>query len=186
MDPQASRALRSVLVVIICTTAAMASTSGGFYPPRSHPLVYALAMSWLISLAAVILTGAIFKVTPGLFVVARWEHDGTFYERMGVGAFRWVVRQTPLGWINGNLHMAVGRADCERLIKELNTAEGVHWVTAVASSTLAIWCLADGYAAHGLVLLLVRIPYDLYPIMLQRQTRGRVTRLMNRPSRVAV
>ena len=48
MDPQASRALRSVLVVIICTTVAMASTSGGFYPPRNHPFVYALAMSWLI------------------------------------------------------------------------------------------------------------------------------------------
>jgi hypothetical protein len=184
--PQTSRAHRSVLIVSICTVAALASTSGGFYPPRRHPLVYALAMSWLISLAVAILTGAIFKVTPGLFFVARWERNGAIYDHVGAGAFRWLVLHTPLGWINPNLHVAAGRADGERLLKELNTAEGVHWVTAVASSTLAIWCLADGYVAHGVLLLLVRIPYDLYPIMLQRQTRGRVTGLMNRQSRAAV
>jgi hypothetical protein len=49
----------------------------------------------------------------------------------------------------------------------------------VASSILALWCLADGYAVYGYVMLLVRIPFDLYPIMLQRRNRGRLLRLMS-------
>lgn len=140
-------------------------------------------MSWLISLVVVLSTSAIFKVMPNLFSLARWERDGRIYDRLGVGAFRRVLLHSPLGWINGNLQLRAGRGDCHRLLLELNIAEGVHWVTAVATSILAIRCLFDGYVVHGVVMLLVRIPYDVYPIVLQRRNRGRVTRLMNRQPR---
>jgi hypothetical protein len=33
---------------------------------------------------------------------------------------------------------------------------------------------------HGYVMLLVRIPFDVYPIMLQRWNRGRVHRVLRR------
>ena len=45
---------------------------------------------------------------------------------------------------------------------------------------LAIWFLVDGYPVHGYVMLLVRIPFDVYPIMLQRWNRGRVYRVLRR------
>jgi hypothetical protein len=38
------------------------------------------------------------------------------------------------------------------------------------------------HAVHGYVMPLVRIPFDLYPIMLQRWNRGRVWRVLGRPA----
>jgi hypothetical protein len=46
---------------------------------------------------------------------------------------------------------------------------------------LAISYLLHDHAVYGYVMLLVRIPFDLYPIMLQRRNRGRVWRVLERP-----
>lgn len=48
---------------------------------------------------------------------------------------------------------------------------------------LAVLYLVDDYAVYGYVMLLVRIPFDLYPIMLQRWNRGRVRRVLRRQLR---
>ena len=56
----------------------------------------------------------------------------------------------------------------------------MHWLTCVLTSILAISYLVRDYAVYGYVMLLVRIPFDLYPIMLQRWNRGRVCRVLNR------
>jgi hypothetical protein len=44
----------------------------------------------------------------------------------------------------------------------------VHWLAGAVLVVLAIWFLVDGYPGHGYVMLLVRIPFDVYLIMLQR------------------
>ena len=64
----------------------------------------------------------------------------------------------------------------------MNSGEGVHWLTCVVSVMLAISYLLHGHAVYGYVMLLVRIPFDLYPIMLQRWNRGRVWRVLERPA----
>jgi hypothetical protein len=78
--------------------------------------------------------------------------------------------------------LRASRADCDRLLRELNSSEGVHWLTCIVSGMLAISFLHD-HAAYGYVMLLVRIPFDLFPIMLQRWIRGRVSRVLERPER---
>jgi hypothetical protein len=85
-----------------------------------------------------------------------------------------------LSWINPNLHLSASRADCERLLKEMNVSEGVHWLSGFLSSLLAILCLIRGYAVYGYVMLLIRVPFDLYPIMLHRRNRGRLCRVLSR------
>ena len=156
----------------------------GFYPPHGSPLIYAIAMSWLIAIATLPIS-ALFKLSPKLFALARWEKDGAVYDRTGVRAFRWVLLHSPLGWINPGLRLGVGRADCERLLREMNVAEGVHWLTFFFSSLLAISCLVGGHAAYGNVLLLAIVPFNLYPIMLQRRNRGRVCRVLSRRQRTS-
>src|SRR5215475_14974559 len=99
-----------------------------------------------------------------LFSLAHWEKDGELYDRASVRAFRWILLQSPLGWINPNVHLKGSRADCDRLLRELNSSEGVHWLTCIVSVVLAI----------------VRIPFDMYPVMLQRWHRGRVWRVLRR------
>jgi len=181
----ALRGMRSVLLMVIFTAGALYFNRRGFYPPRGSPLIYAIAISWLIAITALPIS-AIFKLSPKLFSLAHWEKEGAVYDRTSVRVFRWVLLHSPLGWINPALHLGVSRTDCERLLREMNVAEGVHWLSCVLSSILAISYLVGGYAVYGYVMLLVRVPFDLYPIMLQRWNRGRVCRVLSRQLHTAV
>jgi hypothetical protein len=180
---QALRGVRSLFMIMILTLGSTYSIHGRAFPPHGNPLVYSLAMSWLISITIAFVSSAIFfRVKPALFSLARWEKQGKIYGRAGVRAFRWALLHSPLGWINPNFHLRGSRADCDRLLREMNSGEAVHWLTCIVSVMLAISCLLRGYALYGYVMLLVRIPFDLYPIMLQRWNRGRVSRVLARPA----
>jgi len=182
----ALRALRSVSLLVIFTVGALYSIDGRVFRPHGNPLLYALAMSWLIAFAVALSASAFFRMNRTLFPLARWENDGEVYDRRSVRAFRWVLRQSPLGWINPNLHLSGSRTDWDRLLREMNAAEGVHWITCVLASLLGVSYVVGGHAVYGYVILLVRIPFDLYPIMLQRRNRGRVNRLLRRQLRASV
>ena len=173
--------MRSSLMLVVLTSGSIYSIGGRAFPLHGNPLVYSLAISWLISITIAIVTSAIFfRVNPRLFSLAHWEKQGKIYDRAGIRAFRWVLFHSPLGWINGNFHLRASRADCDRLLREMNSSEGVHWLTCVVSVMLAISYLLHDHAVYGYVMLLVRIPFDLYPIMLQRWNRGRVWRVLER------
>ncbi|MGZ7073538.1 MAG: glycosyl-4,4'-diaponeurosporenoate acyltransferase CrtO family protein [Candidatus Angelobacter sp.] len=178
---QVIRAMRSVLMIVILTAGSVYSIDGRAFPPHGNPLVYSIAVSWLISMTIAAVSSAIFsRVNPTLFSLAHWEKQGKIYDRAGIRAFRWVLSHSPLGWINANFHLRASRADCDRLLREMNSSEGVHWLTCVVSAMLAISYLLHDHAVYGYVMLLVRIPFDLYPIMLQRRNRGRVWRVLGR------
>ena len=182
------RGIRSVLLLAVLTVGAILFNRHGFYPPHGNPLIYTLAMSWLISFTVALpITAvfAVFKVGPRLFSLARWEKEGRVYDRWSVRAFRWVLVRSPLGWINANLYLTTGRTDCERLLREMSFGERVHWLTGLLSIILAISWLVGGYAEYGSVMLLVRIPFDLYPIMLLRRNRARVGRVLSRQLRAS-
>ena len=174
-------ALRTVLLLVTFTLSALYFNRHGFYPPHGGPLVYAIATSWLIAITVAVLASSIFKNNPKLFPLARFEREGEVYDRFSIRAFRWVVLHSPFGWINPSLHS--GASDYEQLLRETNASEGVHWVTCFLSCILAISCLVDSYAVYGYVMLLIRVPFDLYPIMLQRRNRGRVCRVLSRQIR---
>jgi hypothetical protein len=180
-EEQALRGMRSALMIVILTSASVFSIHGRAFPPHGNPLVYSLALSWLISIIIAVVGGAIFfKVDPTLFSLAHWERQGKIYDRADVRAFRWVLFHSPLGWINPNIHLRSSRTDCDRLLREMNTSESIHWLTCVVSVMLAISYLLHDHAVYGYVMLLVRIPFDLYPIMLHRWNRGRVWRVLER------
>jgi hypothetical protein len=90
-----------------------------------------------------------------------------------------------VGLINVNLYLNAGRTDCERLLREMNGGEWIHWLTFFLATILGIACLVGDYGMYGYVMLLVRIPFDLYPIMLLRRNRGRVSRVLSRPLRTS-
>ena len=179
-DEQAVRVKRSLSLLVLLTAGALYALDGDPFPPHGNPLLYAFAMSWLVAIPVSVLTSPIFRVNPRLFPLARWEKDGEVYGRIGIRAFRWVLLHSPLGSINPDLHLSVRGRDCTRLLRELNVSEGVHWVTCCIGVILAISYLVEDYAVYGYVMLLVRIPFDLYPIMLQRWNRGRVGRVLSR------
>ena len=182
-NEQVFHAMRSVLMLVILTFGSIYSIQGRVFPPHGNPLVYCIAMSWLISMIIAIVSSAIlFRVNPKLFSLAHWENQGEIYERAGIRVFRRLLLHSPLGWINANFHLRTSRTDCRRLLREMNSSEGVHWLTCVVSVVLAISYLLHHHVVYGYVMLLVRVPFDLYPIMLQRWNRGRVWRALKRPA----
>jgi glycosyl-4,4'-diaponeurosporenoate acyltransferase len=173
-------AARSMLMLVALTLWSVYSVSGKAFP-HGDPLVYAIAASWLISMTVAMVSSAIFfRVNARLFSLARWEKEGEIYNRAGIRVFQSLLFHSPLGWINPNFHLRAGRADCDRLLREMNSSEAVHWLTFSVTVMLAISYLRHDHAVYGYAMLLVRIPFDLYPIMLQRWNRGRVQRVMER------
>lgn len=180
---QAIRGVRSLLMIAILTLGSIYAIHGRAFPPHGNPLVYSVAMSWLIAITiATVGSFIFFKVKPTLFSLAYWEKRGEIYDRAGIRVFRWVLFHSPLGWINPNFHLRASRADCDRLLREMNSSEAIHWLTCGVSVMLAISYLRHNHAVYGYAMLLVRIPFDLYPIMLQRWNRGRVWRVLKRPA----
>ena len=172
-------------MILILTAWSTYSIINGKTFPHGNPLVYSLAMSWLIAITVAFASSAIFfRLNPTLFSLANWEKQGEIYDRAGIRAFRWVLLHSPLGWINPNFHWRASRIDCDRLLREMNSGEAVHWLTCVVWVMVAISHFVHGFVVYGYAMLLVRIPFDLYPIMLQRWNRGRVWRVLRRPSYV--
>jgi hypothetical protein len=62
---------------------------------------------------------------------ARWEREGRVYYKVGVTAFRWLLLHTPLGWLDPKLKIDFHRSCIERLLREMNFAEGSHWIGGV-------------------------------------------------------
>lgn len=172
------RAARSVSLMVIFTGAAIYAIHGDVSRPHGNPLVYAIAMSWLISITVALPTGAFFGARPALLPLAAWENDGNVYDRRSIRAFRWLLLRSPLGWINPNLHVNGSRTDWDRLLREMSGAEGTHWMTCFLAAILGISYCFRGHAVYGYALLLVRIPFDVYPVLLLRRTRGRVARFV--------
>jgi hypothetical protein len=149
--------------------------------PDSHPVVVAFSVSWIIVL---IVTGvtrdAFVKMDPKRFHFARWEREGQVYGRFGIGAFSWLLLHSPLGWLDPWLKLGSRRSELERLLREVNFAEGTHLLGGVWTLLIAFGYAAAGHAVVGLSFAILIIPLHIYPWMLQRWNRGRILRVMRR------
>src|ERR1700744_2181263 len=91
-EEHAIRGMRSGLMIVILTFGSLFSIHGRPFPPHGNPLVYSLAISWLISITIAVVSSAMFfKVNPKLFSLAHWEKQGEIYDRAEIRAFRWVL-----------------------------------------------------------------------------------------------
>lgn len=149
--------------------------------PDSHPLVFASALSWIITVVVAAATRTMFvRMDPRRFRFARWENEGRVYRMAGVEAFCWLLQHTPLGWLNPRLKLTCRRSGIEPLLREMNFAEGAHWVGGVITLGVAGGYTAAGHRAVGLCCVLLTVLFHLYPVMAQRWNRGRALRIYAR------
>jgi len=150
------------------------------WQPDKHPQLFAFSLSWAINVVVFELTRNYWlRSGPERFCFAHWEADGRIYRWVGVDAFRWVLLRTPLSWLSPTLKLAPHRSGMERLLKELNCAEGIHRVGGVVTICVACGYILAGYRA-GLYIALVALLLHAYPVMLQRRNRGLVLKLAHR------
>jgi hypothetical protein len=68
------------------------------------------------------------RMDPKRFRLARWERQGRIYDVAGVAAVCWLLRHTSLGWLNPWLKLTSSRSGLDRLLREMNYAEGAHLI----------------------------------------------------------
>jgi hypothetical protein len=172
---------RWLLLFCVMSAAAVSGLTWTITHPDNHPVVLALSLSWVIVVVVAGVTrDAFLRMDPNRFRLARWEREGRVYGRVGVAAFRWLLQHTPLGWLAPTLKLTSCRSGIELLLREMNYAEGAHYVGGVATLAFAIGYTAAGYAGVGLSFALLTIPVHVYPVMLQRWNRGRVLQVIRR------
>lgn len=167
-------------LALISMAASIAGLAVTISHPDSHPLVFAFCLFWVISLAVSAVTReGLMRMDPMRFRLAHWEREGRLYHKVGVTAFRWLLLHTPLGWLNPTIKFNSRRTSIEPLLREMNYAEGAHWIGCVLTLGLAIPYLATGHTKIGASLAILTIAFHVYPAILQRCNRGRVLRLVN-------
>jgi hypothetical protein len=167
-----------LLIFIALTVAVGVGLVMTISQPDRHPLIFAFSLTWLIMAFVAAVTGRIFvRLDPKRFRLARWEREGRIYDRVGLGAVLWVLRHTPLGWLNPNIKVRSGGSDMDRLLRDMNAVEGVHILAAGMSIAVAGLYILTGQAIIGTWLVILTILFNVYPVMLQRWNRGRIVRL---------
>jgi len=180
--------MRSVVAFLVLSAVGGCALILAASQPDRHPFIFAFGLSWFITTcvcAVYVSCQILFGLSPRPFGLARWERNGSLYKWCGVGIFRWILLHTHLHLLNPNLELKSGRSDLGRLLREMNSAEAIHAIAAGASLAVAV-----GYAVLRLPtittwLIVVTIPFHIYPVALQRWNRGRVLSLSERPGRKA-
>ena len=126
-----------------------------------------------------------FLLPTSYFELRRFEQSGRVYRRAGVRAIRFVgsngqglqrlLQRIYPPWRNPHSDMSP-----EQWIGRTMFAERIHWSLLLCSLPAAAWAIYLGDSVFGYVLLIANVPYNLYPIMLQRYTRAQLLRIKER------
>lgn len=131
-------------------------------------------------------------VAMGFFRTQAWEFE--LYKHLGVPAFkRFMLRcagERTAAWMNwrpigdpssrrtGGLRPAL-----ESFRSQTRRNEIAHWLVLIVLAVAGIRLALDGRGAEALVVLLMNIPVNVYPVMLQRHSRYRIDRVLARSKR---
>ena len=114
------------------------------------------------------------------FALRRWERRGRFYTWLGVPLFREAVRRGPLSRFNRALPSAWHSGDPERIEEETRTAEAAHLVAFGIMLAFALAALLPGRTRWAVWLVVLVVPLNLYPVLLQRDHRHRLLEMVRR------
>jgi hypothetical protein len=108
------------------------------------------------------------------YALRAWERSGRVFHWLGVPLFRALVRRGPLSLPNRALPAAWHSGDPERIERETRAAEGGHAIAFLIVLLLASISLLRGAPQRAAWLVLLDLPMNLYPVLLQRDHRHRL------------
>jgi hypothetical protein len=167
-------------ILIILTILSIKGIKLYYETPENHAIIFALSVLWLIQAFIHILTFQKFRdKNPYRFKFANWEKEGNIYRYFGIKIFRKVIIYSPFVLLSLGIRVWTGRNDFERVLRELNMAEGTHKLALLITSMAVIILFFADRTKESFYLLIGTILFHVYPIMLQRWNRGRIKRLIN-------
>jgi hypothetical protein len=112
------------------------------------------------------------------YALRAWERSGRVFHWLGVPLFRALVRRGPLSLPNRALPAAWHSGDPERIERETRAAEGGHAIAFLIVLLLASISLLRGAPQRAAWLVLLDLPMNLYPVLLQRDHRHRLREML--------
>ncbi|MBK1439710.1 hypothetical protein JHJ32_06930 [Parapedobacter sp. ISTM3] len=106
--------------------------------------------------------------------------DETLNKRIGLGTFKWIVKNTFFKYFNQKIHLKnkCAATDLNELRKEMTISEISHLVGFVFVVIIALMKFIAGNVQFGLLLMLVNVALNLYPSLLQQANKRRIDKLM--------
>ncbi len=116
--------------------------------------------------------------------LSQWEVLRTPYRRIGVRQFRMLVYEGALmNWlVRGSQPFSIlqSRASLEKWRLNSLQNERRHWAWLAISLPLLVYAVVTGSYAFAMAFALSNLPLNIYPILLQRDSRARLTRMIAR------
>ena len=113
-----------------------------------------------------------------------FEQDGRLYRRLGMRQFRYIVGegegiQKLARRIDPQWQSTLSKLSYDERIKWTQTAEWIHISMIFLSLPLIALAYRRGFTTFATLYLLSNIPFNIYPILLQRYTRAKLLRICN-------
>jgi len=135
-----------------------------------------LIVSW-VALAGQFVS---FVLGSRYYRIRPFEREGHLYEKVGTGFFQMLVGRGPWTILNPTLRFSGKVAQLAGLEKEMRKAEGGHLLAFIAVILATVFAAVQGWLDAAGWLLLFNVPFNLYPVMLQRCNRARIQRVLGR------
>ncbi len=142
--------------------------------------IIAAATHWLSGVAIIVLAGA-YKPSfpPSWHRLWRAERDGRIYERLGVRRYRnwWLASPFPRSAPPPRI---TGKASLASLDTYMRGAEFGHAMLLMISLPVIGWLVVEQEWPIAIWMAIINIPWNIYPVLLQRYNRGRLARIEHR------
>jgi len=142
--------------------------------------LWAAAIHWVSGVVIIALAGMLPPSLPDRWLrLRRWEADGSIYRRLGIDRYRKALLASPCG-PNAFLEFQGRRSQLSGLEQFTRNAEMGHLTLLIVSTVVTAIAWRTGYWRTALFLAIVNVPWNVYPVLLQRYTRSRLTRIRRR------
>lgn len=109
-----------------------------------------------------------------------FEREGHLYKKVGIVFFQMLLGHGPWTILNPTLRFSGKAAQLAGLEKEMRKAEGGHLLAFITVSLASVFAAVQGWLDAAGWLSLFNVPFNLYPVMLQRVNRARIQRILGR------
>ena len=105
-------------------------------------------------------------------------------KRIGLGFFKWVVKNTFFKYLNQSLKLKykIEIIELNELRKEMTIAEINHLIGFCFVTVFALVKVTNGYYLFGLIIMIVNILLNLYPSLLQQENKRRIDKFITKYS----
>lgn len=145
--------------------------------------VFAFAVNWLVMTWVAILGGVLHITMPlpaSYYRIKQFESDGRLYEFLGVHIFKKLLIRSPLALLNPTIRHKGDRSALVDLESKMRDAETGHLFIFIIILLTALYTAMKGWWNFTIWLMLFNILFNVYPIMLQRYNRARLTPILER------